>query len=81
MTDTYKLPGGTEENDLPFYRSDGVVLSEWELTLQERAAIAQGAHISLAIYHEPIPPVSLAVIIPDIEEPRTPTLEEMEAGK
>lgn len=46
---------------LPCRREDGVVYSTWELTPEERIAIAEGANIELAIFNEPIPPVSLAI--------------------
>jgi hypothetical protein len=59
----YSLPGGNEDNDLHCYRvRPGLVLSEWELTDEEREAIAAGARIELGIYNEPIPPVHLHVV-------------------
>lgn len=62
----FKLQGGTEENDLPLSRirhEDNTVTlcSTWELTEEERAAIAGGANIELYVWGERHPPVSLAV--------------------
>lgn len=64
-TDTnYQLRGGTSANDLPCRRVErGLILSEWDLTKAERLALARGARIELAIYTEPIPPVSLTVVV------------------
>lgn len=55
--------------DLPCQRApDGrggtVVLSTWELTPDEREAIARGANIEVGIYAEPIPPISVAIAQP-----------------
>jgi hypothetical protein len=47
--------------DLPVRRGDGSVRSVWRLTDSERAMIANGAQIELAIYQEPMPPVALAL--------------------
>lgn len=57
---TYKGPT-PDILDLPCRREDGVVYSTWFLSDEERIAIAEGSNIELAIYHEPIPPVSLAI--------------------
>ena len=57
---TYLGPS-PEVGDLPCRREDGVVYSTWELTHEERIAIGEGANIELGIWHEPIPPVSLAI--------------------
>ena len=49
-----------EVADLPCQRlSAGHVYAVFELTDEDRAAIAAGANIMLGIHHEPIPPVSL----------------------
>lgn len=53
--------------DLPCRREYGVVYSTWELSHEERIAIAEGANIELGIYYEPIPPVSLAIDSTPIE--------------
>lgn len=59
---TYTAPSNAlEVGDLPCRREGGVVYSTWELTPEERIAIAEGANIELGIWHEPIPPVSLAI--------------------
>ena len=64
---TLMLPGGTKENDLPVEvqqdteRGAPVMVSVWELTDDERAAIACGAHIRLGIWGKGHPPVSLRV--------------------
>lgn len=48
--------------DLPCERvTPGLIRSVWELTPEERMAIAEGADIELLIHTEPIPPVRLAV--------------------
>lgn len=58
----YELPGGNEDNSLWCERSEpGTIISEWEPTPAERAAIANGARISLVIFNEPIPPVAMYV--------------------
>ena len=57
---TYRGPTA-DIKDLPCRREDGGVYSTWELSPWERIAIAEGANIELGIYHEPIPPVSLAI--------------------
>lgn len=40
-------------------RAAGVVYMVWELSPEERAAIAGGANLRLGIHQEPIPPVEL----------------------
>jgi hypothetical protein len=60
------LPGGNEDNDL-FVEHDprrGCYRSCWEPTPAERAAIAAGANIELAVIAPQggHPPVSLAVV-------------------
>ena len=60
---TYKGPS-PDIGDLPCRRDPltHAVYSTWELTHEERIAIAEGANIELGIYYiEPIPPVSLAI--------------------
>lgn len=62
----YELPGGNEDNSLWCERVQlGRIYSEWELTDDERQAIAAGARIWLQIWNEPIPPVSLGVVSRD----------------
>lgn len=67
----FKLPGGTEDNDLPLSRirhEDNTVTmcSTWELTDEERVAIANGACIELYVWGEGHPPVTLAISSGDI---------------
>jgi len=53
-----------EYNPLPVIRSrDGVLLSRWKLTDEERAAIAEGADILLSnwTFNQPLQPVRLEV--------------------
>lgn len=61
----YRLPGGTEDNDLwvteTFCSEEPdvpVILSTWEPTDEERAAIAAGANVELAVWGGQ-PPVAL----------------------
>lgn len=66
--------------DLPCQRiKPGMILSVWELTPEERIAIAEGADIELVILTEPIPPVSLAVHRGEKEIPGFNTTEEFVA--
>lgn len=49
--------------DLPCQRvRPGEIRSVWELSELERDMVAAGGRIELAIYAEPIPPVSLTVL-------------------
>lgn len=57
----YTLPGGTPLNDLPVELREDGICSTWELTPEERMAVAEGANIELMIYDYRTPPVSLAV--------------------
>lgn len=61
----FRLPGGNEDNDLWLERTrsdEGPCLrSVWQLTDDERAAIADGANVSLVVWGTGHPPVSLAV--------------------
>jgi hypothetical protein len=57
--------------DLPGQREDdargGRFYSVWELSDDERAAIARGGNIELGIYAIPIPPVSITVVeVPEV---------------
>jgi hypothetical protein len=81
-TGTYgKPPGSFDVGGLPYYRTHDetmypghkvpVIHSTWDLTDNEREAIAKGAKIELAIYGEPIPPVSL-IVDPTAEEQVVP---------
>jgi hypothetical protein len=57
----FRLPGGTEDNDLwvEECEDDGrpVLSSTWEPTPEEREAIANGANIELLIWGKAQPPV------------------------
>lgn len=62
----FRLPGGTEDNDLWVYDmldNDGqhVILSVWEPTPQERTAIANGDNIRLMIWGDAVPPIALGL--------------------
>lgn len=71
----FSLPGGTEDNDLwaevRVVDASRAVFSTWELTDDERAAIAAGACIELGVWSDPPPPVSLAVV-EDVQLGRRP---------
>jgi hypothetical protein len=60
----FRLPGGTEDNDLWVRRaldSGGrpVICSVWELDEDERAAIAAGANVELVVWGDGTPPVAM----------------------
>lgn len=42
-------------------RGRTAIFSVWTFTDEERKALAEGANIELALYHEPIPPISIIV--------------------
>jgi hypothetical protein len=71
FTSVFRLPEGTEDNDLFVKQgsTDGTpwIESVWELDEAERAAIADGATVELRVYGVGTPPVSLAVG-PSLEE-------------
>jgi hypothetical protein len=75
---------GTDVAPLPSWREFDarrgatVVASIWEPTPEERAAIAAGANLMLAIWQDPIPPVSLSVVQGE-EFERLVALERVEA--
>jgi hypothetical protein len=63
----FKLPGGTDENNLPVYMGNNehdekVIISTWELSDEERKVIAEGGMVSLCVWGDGTPPVSLAVV-------------------
>lgn len=65
-TTVYRLPGGTEYNDLwvsEYEEADGshIVASTWELSDEERAAIADGANIYLEVWGHGHPPVAISI--------------------
>lgn len=65
LTDkVYRLPGGTEDNDLWVYEIDEpdepakIICSVWVPTTEERLAIAQGQNIRLCVWGGQ-PPVAI----------------------
>ena len=58
-----RLPGGTEDNDLwceVIQMSTGpIVSSTWELTDEDRQAIAAGANVELLVWGGAHPPVAI----------------------
>lgn len=62
----FRLPGGTEDNDLWLEHANsgtGTVLrSTWVPTDDERARIAAGENIELAVYSQSHPPVSMRIV-------------------
>ena len=62
----YKLEGGSDENDLPLEKNHDadeheILLSTWELTNEERKAVADGKRIEVIIWGEEHPPIALRV--------------------
>jgi len=62
----FRLPGGTEDNDLWVERKADtddrpVMSSTWEPTDEEREAIANGANLELMIWGAGHPPVFLGI--------------------
>lgn len=60
----FRLPGGTEDNDLwvtTYGEDDGgpCIGSTWEPTPEERQAIADGANVELIVWGTGTPPVAL----------------------
>jgi hypothetical protein len=59
----FKLPGGTDMNDLPLTRMPSdqgdCLVSVWELTDDERRVIAEGSRIELIVWGGAHPPVAL----------------------
>lgn len=73
----FRLEGATEDNDLWAERAvdeDGmhVLLSTWQPTDQERAAIAAGANVELALWSVGHPPVSVVVTDKPLGAPPRP---------
>jgi len=63
-TKVYRLPGGTEDNDLWVYehaddQGNHITSSVWVPSDEERAAIAAGENIRLNIWGRMIPPVMI----------------------
>lgn len=60
----FRLAGGTEDNDLwthVYTAEDGgpAIGSTWQLTDEERAAIADGANVELLVFGTEHPPVTM----------------------
>lgn len=66
-----KLRGGTEDNDLWYYRMEAedpkinlqgeVICSVWVPTHEERERIANGENVRLIIWYDKIPPIAMDV--------------------
>lgn len=72
----FRLPGGTEDNDLWVERrvdesNFPVLESVWEPTDEERAAIAEGQNVYLLVWGGGHPPVALGVT--DVPLGKAPT--------
>jgi hypothetical protein len=60
----FHLPGGTEDNDLWLRRcvnedNEAMLVSVWEPDADERARIAAGENIELAVWGVNTPPIAL----------------------
>ena len=55
----YTGPPGVR--DLHCERREGMVLSVWQFTAEERRLIAGGANVELTVLFEPIPPMALTL--------------------
>jgi hypothetical protein len=60
----FRLPGGTEDNDLWVYdiaddSGNNVIASVWEPTPEERERIAKGWNIRLLVWGHGIPPLAV----------------------
>lgn len=60
----FRLPGGTEDNDLRVRLTvdedeNPVICSVWELTPEERQEIAAGANVELVVWGDGTPPVAM----------------------
>lgn len=63
-TRVFRLPGGTEDNDLWVYDvqdndGDNVICSVWVPTDEEREAIANGENVRLMVWGYGIPPFAM----------------------
>lgn len=63
-TRVFRLPGGTEDNDLWVYDiadadNNHVIASVWEPTLEERKRIANGENVRLLVWGDGIPPFAM----------------------
>jgi hypothetical protein len=60
----FRLPGGTEDNDLwvydiPYEDGTNIIASVWEPTYEEREAIYNGENVRLLIWGHGMPPVAI----------------------
>jgi hypothetical protein len=60
----FRLPGGTEDNDLWVYDlhdcfENSIIASVWEPSKEEREAIANGENIRLLVWGKGIPPFAM----------------------
>lgn len=62
-TTVYKLPGGTEANDLWVETIGDVSVTEWVLSPAEREAIAVGGRVQLVIHSHILPAFGMAAIV------------------
>lgn len=71
----FRLEGGTEDNDLWIQQLENpyCMVSVWELTDEDRAAIAAGANVELRIWGNLHPPC--AVNLTEVPLGKPPTLE------
>lgn len=77
----FRLPGGTEDNDLWVYldqHTDGspLIRSCWVPTDEEREAIVAGANIELIVWGAGHPPVAMGVVRYPLGAPRAAAGEE-----
>lgn len=60
----FRLDGGNEDNDLWVEAKSGppaTLVTTWELTDEERRAVADGANIELTIFGDAHPPTAMRV--------------------
>lgn len=79
---TFKLPGGTSENDLPGYRikdsfGNIVCCSVWVPSEEEREQIAKGDNIRVVIWGQTVPPMDVQITDEELGEPSPPKLTNM----
>lgn len=80
-TNVYRLPGGTEDNDLwvtTYAPDEGgpAIGSTWQPTDEERAQIANGANVELLVFGTVQPPVAVRVSTYTLGAPPRPAADE-----
>jgi len=70
----FRLPGGTEDNDLWVCRDtdeldNPVIRSTWELSDRERQQIAEGENVELIVWGAGTPPVALTTTAVPLGKP------------